>query len=292
MVLVECRSTRPSSRPYGPVIARHATARHRTDARRDHDFSTLVMNSAGVDALAATLVSVVVPLYRQAGQLDAIVRSYQAALGRLPIPFELILVVNGPRDESVSIARELEATHRTVRVLETERAQWGHAVKLGLGAARGDLLCYTNSARTTGEDLALVLLYAVAYPGVVIKVNRRIRESVARRLGSLLFNLECRVLFDLSCWDLNGTPKVFPRSCRDLLARERDDDLIDLEFNIVCRRRGYRMLEVPILATRRHGGRSTTNLGTARRLYWGAYWIWHQERRQAAMREKAPEHQS
>lgn len=239
----------------------------------------------------ATLVSVVLPVHRQSDHLREIVGSYEAALQRLPVPFELILVVNGPKDESLAVARELEATRRVVRVLESDRAQWGHAVKLGLDAARGDLLCYTNSARTTAEDLALVLLYALAYPGVVIKVNRRVKDSLARRLGSLLYNLECRLLFELSCWDLNGTPKAFPRSCLDLLALERDDDLIDLEFNIKCRRAGYRMLEVPILATRRHGGRSTTNLGSAWRMYWGAYWLWQLERRRAATREKAPEQQ-
>jgi undecaprenyl-phosphate 4-deoxy-4-formamido-L-arabinose transferase len=249
------------------------------------------MKDIGQDGTWATLVSVVLPVYRQADHLQEVVEGYAAALQRLPIPFELILVVNGPRDQSIVVARQLEAAHRPVRVIETAKGQWGHAVKLGLHAARGDLLCYTNSARTSAQDLALVLLYAIAYPGVVIKVNRRIRESWSRRLGSLLYNLECRVLFDLSCWDLNGTPKAFPRSCGDLLALERDDDLIDLEFNIACRRAGYRMLEVPILATRRHSGTSTTNMGTAWRLYVGAFWLWHLERRQAAVREKASERQ-
>jgi hypothetical protein len=46
-----------------------------------------------------------------------------------------------------------------------------------------------------------------------VKANRKIRDHWSRRLGSLLYNLECRALFDLSVWDVNGTPKVFPRSC-------------------------------------------------------------------------------
>ena len=104
-----------------------------------------------------------------------------------------------------------------------------------------------------------MLAYALAYPEVVLKANRRIRESRRRRLGSLLYNLECRALFDLSVWDINGTPKIFPRKFDQLLALRRDDDLIDAEFNIVCRDQGYPVLEVPILATERHGGKSTTD---------------------------------
>jgi len=156
-------------------------------------------------------------------------------------------------------------------VLQSERGGWGLAVKLGLQASRGDVLCYTNSARTTAEDLMLLLLYAVVYPNVVIKANRKIREGFVRRLGSLLYNLECRALFDLSFWDINGTPKVFPRSFDKLLALAENGDLIDLEFNVICRRQGYPLLEVPIFSSRRHGGKSTTNVASAWKMYAGAF---------------------
>ncbi len=119
-----------------------------------------------------------------------------------------------------------------------------------------------------------MLLYGVVNPGVVVKANRKIRENWRRRMGSLLYNLECRALFDLSYWDINGTPKVFPRQFDKLLALTRDDDLIDAEFNVVCRREGYPMLEVPIFASRRHGGTATTNYRSAVKMYWGAYQLW------------------
>jgi hypothetical protein len=117
----------------------------------------------------------------------------------------------------------------------------------------------------------LLILYAVTNPGNIVKANRKIRDNWRRRLGSLLYNLECRALFDLAYWDINGTPKVFPRSCQDLLNLEREDDLIDLEFNIVCRRRNYPILEVPIISTKRHGGASTTKMRSAIHMYVGAY---------------------
>ena len=41
-------------------------------------------------------------------------------------------------------------------------------MRLRLEATRGDLRCYTNLARTSPEDLALVLLYATVQPDVVV----------------------------------------------------------------------------------------------------------------------------
>ena len=217
------------------------------------------------------MISIVLTVYNQEDHIGHLVREYETALERLSQPFELILVVNGCRDRSLEVCKELARSYSNVHVLESARGGWGIAVKDGLASARGDLLCYTNSARTSSADLLLILLYAVAYPNVVVKANRKIRERWQRRLGSLVYNLECRSLFNLSNWDINGTPKVFPRHFEKLLALTRDDDLIDLEFIDVCRRYGYPVIEVPIFSSRRHGGVSTTSYRSALRMYWGAY---------------------
>lgn len=225
------------------------------------------------------LLSIILPVYNQADHIQAVVAEYEAGLLHLPYGHELLLVVNGCRDNSHAVCQSLAAIYPPVRVVHSVQGGWGLAVRLGLRAARGDILCYTNSARTSAQDLTLLLLYAIANPGVVIKANRKVRERWQRRLGSLLYNLECRALFDLSYWDVNGTPKVFPRSCERLLQLQHDDDLIDAEFNLICRRFDYPVLEVPIFSSRRHGGRSTTSYRSALKMYLGAYRLWATTRR-------------
>lgn len=221
--------------------------------------------------MSGDLISIILPVHNQADHIAAVVAEYEEALLGLPKHHELVLVPNGSTDTSEGICGSLARQYDVVRSVAAPGGGWGLAVRTGLSAACGDILCYTNSARTGPQDLMLLLLYAVAYPGVVIKANRKLRESKRRRLGSLLYNLECRALFDLSYWDINGTPKVFPRSFHRLLALTRNDDMIDAEFNAICRSENYPVLEVPIISTRRHGGRSTTNFWSAVRMYWGAY---------------------
>ncbi|MBV9408216.1 MAG: glycosyltransferase, partial [Candidatus Eremiobacteraeota bacterium] len=207
--------------------------------------------------------SVILPIYNQADHLESVVESYERALAAAAIDHELLLVVNGSRDTSLELAHALAERFPAVRVFHEDRGGWGRAVKRGIREARGAQLCYTNSARTTDRDLTLLLLYARAFPDTVVKANRKIRDSWHRRIGSLLYNVECRTLFDLSCWDVNGTPKIFPRQFDALLTLERDDDLIDVEFDALCRRHNYPMIEVPIFSSRRHGARSTTTLRSA-----------------------------
>jgi glycosyltransferase involved in cell wall biosynthesis len=224
--------------------------------------------------MADRLLSVVLPVHNQADHVRDIVADYAAALERLPTAYELVLVPNACRDTTAEVCATLAAELPTVRVADCERGGWGIAVRRGLAAARGDLLCYTNSARTTAEDLSLMCMYALTHPDVVVKANRKIRDNWRRRLGSLVYNIQCRVLFDLNNWDVNGTPKVFPRAFGRLLELTRDDDLIDAEFSLVCRREDYRMLEIPVFSHRRHGGKSTTRYSSAVKMYAGAISMW------------------
>ncbi len=100
-----------------------------------------------------------------------------------------------------------------------------------------------------------------------MKANRSVRDSAVRRAGSLLYNLECRMLFELSVFDVNGTPKVFPAEFTDLRELRRDDDLIDVEFLAICAARDYQVVEFAVPPLPRHSGRSTTNLRSAWHMY-------------------------
>ena len=229
--------------------------------------------------MADRLASIVLPVHNQADHIEELLRGYREALERLPLAHQIVLVPNACRDETPEICRRLATTDETIRVVELEQGGWGRAVRAGLAKAEGDVLCYTNSARTSPQMLSLALLYASTYPDVVVKAQRRIRDNWRRQLGSLLYNLECRVLFGLASWDINGTPKVFPRAFGKLLELTRDDDMIDAEFVVICQREGYPIVEVPSTITIRHGGTSTTNYGSALRMYRGAYELRRQLRR-------------
>lgn len=189
----------------------------------------------------------------------------------MPGEHQLVLVPNNCSDASVEICEAQAGAHGDVKVVSLDRGGWGRAVKAGLAAADGETLCYTNSARTSSQILAMMLAYALPYDEVVLKANRRARDNVARRLGSVVYNLECRALLNLATWDINGTPKIFPRSFGRLLQLSSDDDLIDAEFLAICAQEGYPMIEVPLLLTKRHGGKSTTNLRSAVGMYTGVW---------------------
>lgn len=231
--------------------------------------STTATAAPSADAPYASLI---LPIHNQADHIARVVHGFLADFAKLDRTCELVLVPNGCRDASVEICASLAEQHPgAVQIVTLDKGGWGRAINAGLAVARGEVLGYTNSARTTPETATLMLAYAIAYPDAVLKASRRIRESALRRAGSVLYNFECRRLFDLATWDIDGTPKFFPRRYHHLMSLSSDAELYDLEWMRACRYAGYPLVEIPIYPTERFGGRSTTSYRSAIRMLTGAY---------------------
>lgn len=220
--------------------------------------------------MSGEFLSVVLPCRDQEDHIAEVLRGYAAPLLKAGRPYELVVVPNACTDRTPERVRAAAAEDPRIRVVENPRGGWGLSVLTGLAAARGSLLCYTNSARTDPEHVAAVADLAVAHAPCIAKVRREHRGAPLREAGSWLYNLEGRLLFGLAARDVNGTPKAFPRALFEGLRLFSEGDLLDLELLAKASRRGIRVVELPVSGFRRHGGKSSTNLRTAFGLYAGA----------------------
>jgi hypothetical protein len=215
-------------------------------------------------------ISLVLPLSAGDVSTGANVQAYADRLPALGAPAEIVLVGDGT-EEVDELCQMLNRRHpEIVRICAEKSRRWGEAIRSGLRAATGDVLAYTNAARTPPEALIAALTYALRDEEVVVRTNRRTRDTLVQKLGSLLFNVECRLVLGVSSWDVNGTPKVFRRSHTRLLELRRADDLIDAEFTVVCERAGYPVIEVAQLV-RPDAARRSVDLRAALRMYAGVY---------------------
>ena len=217
------------------------------------------------------IFSIILPVYDQKQDIERILNEYPGKLNELNVSWELLLIVNGSKDGSYSLARKLIIEYENVRVYELNTPGWGSAVKHGISKSKGQFICYTNSARTNCNDLILILNYALVNDNIVIKANRIIRDSLIRKLGSVIFNLEFRFIFKIPVWDINGTPKVISSAILKDLNLQENGDLIDAELMLKCVKRKIQFIEVPVINTKRFSGKSTTGLISAIKMYFGLF---------------------
>ena len=164
-------------------------------------------------------ISVILPVYNQADHIGPVIDGYRTALESANLSFELLPIVNGKRkDSSAEICSALADAHPSIRTFVIDEGGWGRAVRHGLAQARGEILCFTNTARTTADDLLLLLLYGVTHPDVVVEGEPPDSREPAPARGVAALQPRVPRAFDLSAWDVNGTPKVFPRRFEPLPA--------------------------------------------------------------------------
>jgi glycosyltransferase involved in cell wall biosynthesis len=141
-------------------------------------------------------LSVVIPIYNEAPNLEPLLHEVTAALEASGRSFEIILVDDGSRDESFEILRRLQAADARVRVIQFRR-NFGQtaAFAAGFAAARGRLIVTSDGdlqndprdiaalvARLESEQLDIVCGWRKDRKDAWI--NRRLPSMIANRLIS------------------------------------------------------------------------------------------------------------
>ncbi len=204
---------------------------------------------------ASIQLSIVVPAYneeaRLARMLDAYLPYFQQSFGAA---FELLVVVNGSRDATESVARSFAPRFPQLRVIVEDRAIGkGGAVMLGLANARGRLIGFVDADGATPPAAFHELVRRIDDAGAVIASRRhprsRIspRQPLSRRVASLMFNRFVRILFGLRISDTQCGAKLMTRAAGravlPALGTTRWAFDVDLLFQL--RRAGFTFIEVP-----------------------------------------------
>ncbi len=221
-------------------------------------------------------LSVIVPVYDQAGVIAENVRTIRARVGAtLPGAFEVIVVSDGSLDDTAE--RVLESEIPDVHVLHYDRNLGkGYAIKTGARAARGRWVGYVDAdldldpaalpdfvAVGEREDLDFVI-GSKRHPDSVVRYPR------SRVATSWLFQQLVRVLFRLQVRDTQVGIKVFRREVAEnvvpfLLVKRY---AFDVELLAVSRAFGYRRVrEMPIVLDYQFTGSGVRSVAVAYALF-------------------------
>lgn len=139
-----------------------------------------------------TLLSVVLPVYNEAGALSSLHESLVATLGRCGVDYEILFVNDGSSDESPSLLDRLAAEDRRVRVVHLAR-NFGHqaAVQAGLAHTRGDAIVLMDSDLQDAPEAIPQFLarWREGYDVVYALRTQRKENAIKRGLFALFHRL-------------------------------------------------------------------------------------------------------
>jgi glycosyltransferase involved in cell wall biosynthesis len=208
-------------------------------------------------------LSVVIPAYYEADRIGETIRVTVAELARLACTYELVVVNDGSRDETLRLAEqvaaeEIAADQGCIRVVGYEQnGGKGYAVKYGAARTRGRFVAFLDADLDLHPRLLRRMLAIQAESGADIVIgSKRHPQSVIdypaeRKLYSSAYYHLCRLLFGLPVRDTQTGIKLvrgaFAREVLPFLKVKRF--AYDLEMLAVAHRLGLRIVEAPVELT-------------------------------------------
>ncbi|MBI4769968.1 MAG: glycosyltransferase family 2 protein [Chloroflexi bacterium] len=199
-------------------------------------------------------LSLIIPAYNEEQRLPPTLKSVDAYLGRQPFLSEVLVVENGSQDLTAVVTEAFAADHPRVRLIrETHRGK-GLAVRRGMLEALGDyrFVCDADLSMPIAEVAKFLPPragpYDVAIGSREAPGSRRFNEPAYRHLQGRVFSNMVKLLAlpgfeDTQC----GFKCLRGEVAADLFQRMVFDGMsFDVEMLYLARKRGYRILEVPI----------------------------------------------
>jgi len=204
----------------------------------------------------AEFLSVIIPAYKEAPRIERTLEQLAAYLCAKFSEFEVIVVDDGSTDETARRVAAAEQKEPRIRLVSlTANRGKGFAVRQGMAAAKGDVVCFMDADLSTPVEEIEQGTNALQERFPVVIASRQHRDSaISLRQGRLRenigksFNRFVRALLALPFEDTQCGFKCFTRrAARAIFARARIDGFaFDVELLVIARRLGYRVTEIPV----------------------------------------------
>ncbi len=202
------------------------------------------------------------PAHNEEANLEGLVDEALAALPTLAETFEIIAVNDGSSDGTAAIADTLVARHPdVVRVVHHGvNRGYGEALRSGFGAARYELVAFTDGDRQFEvADLGRLTarLAAPDAPDVVAGFRIKRADPIVRIAYARAYRLANRIFFGLKVTDVDCACKLFRREALEGLRVESGGAFFSAELLIKLRAGGRRVVEVGVPHYPRTAGSAT-----------------------------------
>ena len=209
-------------------------------------------------APAPLRVSAVLPAFNEEGNLAECLARVVRALETNTAAHEVIVVDDGSRDGTEELLAQLERATPTLRVVtHAHNRGYGAALRSGFDAARYEWVFMMDADNQFDPDEIARLIARSADADIVAGYRRVRKDPVVRRLNALAFFTVVRLLFGRLVRDVNCAFKLIRRDLLRQLDLRSDGALINTELLVRARRRGARVVEVPVEHFPRPRGKQT-----------------------------------
>ncbi len=199
--------------------------------------------------------SIIIPAYNEEKRIRNTLINYANFFRNTKRSFEILVILNGCRDNTISVVKELKERYKEIDFINIEEAIGkGGALLQGFKLANGDLITYTDADGATMPETLYDLSKKISdYDGIIgsrwvngAKILKK--QPLSRRVASRGFNLLTRIILGLNYKDTQCAAKVFKKNVIDRIKDkvEPTNFAIDAVLLYHMKKEGFKIKEEPI----------------------------------------------
>lgn len=209
-------------------------------------------------------LSVFFPAYNEEGELEKTVSKAKKVLLKTAKTWEIIIVNDGSKDNTKQVAQKLVKSDKRIRLVDHRvNRGYGAAFKSGFYSAKYPWITFTDADGQFdfGEITKFIQKQEETDADLVIGYYTKRQVSKSKILTSKMWELVVFVLFGLHVKDIDCGFKLVSKKVVDALPKLESERgaFISSEFLIKAKKKGFKIVEIPITHYPR-----TTGAGTGR----------------------------
>ena len=201
-----------------------------------------------------TYLSIIIPAHNEAKRLPTTLASINDYMCEQPYSFEIIVVENGSEDHTAEVVEQHASNNDQVHLISVPERGKGIAVRTGMLAANGEyrFMCdadlsmpISQIARFLPPELSN---YDIAIGSREIEGSMRLNEPIFTHVRGRIFSNLVKLIVLPGFEDTQCGFKCFhARAAIDLFTNQQLDGMsFDVEVLYIARKRGYKIMEVPV----------------------------------------------
>jgi len=233
-------------------------------------------------------LSIVIPAYNEQNRIERTLRTYHQFFTDKHMPFELLVVLNGCKDDTIGVVERVrnDLGANNILIIDLPQAGKGLAIKAGFADALtrdNDLIGFVDADMATKPDAYYDLItnldgndgiIASRYmPGAQISPPR----PAYKRYGSkIIYEPLVWLLFGLTYYDLQCGAKLFKRNVIEKVTPQLTvaQWAFDAELLYLCKKAGFVVKEIPTVWEDQADSKLTLKGGT--RMLGALFKVWWQ----------------
>lgn len=222
-----------------------------------------------------TEVSIAIPIYNEEAGIEKTIKNLVKVFSENKIDYQFVLVNHGSVDKTEEVLNRFGKENKRLKIFNLPKnLGYGGGIMFGLDNSDGKYIGFTCADEEVSAEDVFKIYDELRKSNYDASKSRRMdrKDGQFRKFTSFVFNSLISIRFNLGLKDVNGYPIFMKRELFPPVKTKEIAYLFNLDFLRNMKKRGYKILEVPIIHKKRETGKSFMKLSRIFKMAFGFIW--------------------